>query len=265
MSLGERIKAQRKRCGMSQEKVAELTGVSRQAVAKWESGQSSPSTENLFRLEEIFGTTTDILLDTPAAGSGISAEQVCALYRADQAVQTAERLTQRRRNLLVALAVVGAYLLVYLLGRVFCTMPGSYSLTGWLLGDDPRQFSYLYGWLLHQRLFWIALLLSALPCLWGKYRFSAVTTAAFALGLLLGELLGPDPAGAPWGHGHDGWAIWGGIFLYSIVMGIALEGLFRRGLLRKGRPLWLWCILFVLGSAAIILLIKLGTPVPTGT
>ena len=255
MSLGERIKAQRKRCGMSQEKVAELTGVSRQAVAKWESGQSSPSTENLFRLAEIFGTTTDILLDAPAAGGGIPVEQ---------AGQTAERLSQRRRNLLASLAVVGGYLLVYLLGRAFGTAPGSYSLTGWLLGDDPRQFSYLYGWLLHQRLFWIALLLSALPCLWGKYRFSAVTTAAFALGLLLGELLGQDPAGAPWGHGHDGWAIWGGIFLYSIVMGIALEGLFRRGLLRKGRPLWLWCILFVLGSAAIILLIKLGTPVPLG-
>lgn len=35
MSLGERIKEQRKSCGMSQEKLAELVGVSRQAVTKW--------------------------------------------------------------------------------------------------------------------------------------------------------------------------------------------------------------------------------------
>lgn len=33
MSLGERIKEQRKACGLSQEKLAELVGVSRQAVA----------------------------------------------------------------------------------------------------------------------------------------------------------------------------------------------------------------------------------------
>lgn len=64
MSLGNRIKEQRKKCGLSQEKVAELVGVSRQAVTKWEVGQSAPSTKNLFRLAEIFGTTVDILLDS---------------------------------------------------------------------------------------------------------------------------------------------------------------------------------------------------------
>ena len=62
MTLGEKIKAQRKRNGLSQEKLAELAGVSRQAVTKWENGQSAPSTENLFRLAEIFGTTVDLLL-----------------------------------------------------------------------------------------------------------------------------------------------------------------------------------------------------------
>ena len=60
MTLGERIKNQRSRAGLSQERVAELVGVSRQSVTKWESGQSAPSTENLFRLAEIFGTTVDI-------------------------------------------------------------------------------------------------------------------------------------------------------------------------------------------------------------
>lgn len=40
MSLGERIKALRRRAGLSQEQVAEQVGVSRQAVAKWEAGGS---------------------------------------------------------------------------------------------------------------------------------------------------------------------------------------------------------------------------------
>lgn len=123
----------------------------------------------------------------------------------------------------------------------------------------------LYGWLLHQKLFWIALLISALPALWGKYRFSAAATAGFALGLMLGELAGPNPAGAPWGHSHDGWAIWGGCFLLSLAMGGVLERLTRRGLAVKSRGFLLWCALFALGMAAVVLLVKLGAPIPTGS
>lgn len=62
MTLGEKIKACRQQAGMSQEKVAELLGISRQAVTKWETNKSAPSTDNLFKLAEIFGTTVDLLL-----------------------------------------------------------------------------------------------------------------------------------------------------------------------------------------------------------
>ena len=75
MTLGERIKYQRTRAGLSQERVAELVGVSRQSVTKWESGQSAPSTENLFRLAEIFGTTVDMLLDIPDEKNSQSTDQ----------------------------------------------------------------------------------------------------------------------------------------------------------------------------------------------
>ena len=262
MTLGERIREQRKARGMSQEMVAGHLGVSRQAVAKWESGQSAPSAENLHRLAELLGTTAGSLLDSPAVGSG-AAEQAYALLRAEREAE--RRRSRRRRNLLAILAVAGAYLVIYLLGRIFGTAPGSYSLAGWLLGNEPRQLSYLYGWLLRQKLFWAALLISALPALWGKYRFSATASIGFALGLALGELAGPNPAGAPWGHGHDGWAIWGGCFLLSLAMGGVLERLSRRGLAVKSRAFLLWCALFVLGMAAVVLLVKLGTPVPTGS
>ena len=54
MDLGERIKALRQGKGLSQEKMAELIGLSRQAVTKWETNRSCPSTENLLKLAEIF-------------------------------------------------------------------------------------------------------------------------------------------------------------------------------------------------------------------
>ena len=62
MTLGERIKQCRQDAAMSQEKLAELLGVSRQAVTKWESDQSAPSTENLFKLADLFHTTVDSLV-----------------------------------------------------------------------------------------------------------------------------------------------------------------------------------------------------------
>lgn len=53
-SLGETIREQRKACKMTQEFVAESLGVSRQAVSKWESGASDPSTANLLALAKLF-------------------------------------------------------------------------------------------------------------------------------------------------------------------------------------------------------------------
>ena len=46
----------------SQEELAEMCGVSRQAVSKWESEQSLPEIEKIMSLSEIFGVTTDYIL-----------------------------------------------------------------------------------------------------------------------------------------------------------------------------------------------------------
>jgi transcriptional regulator with XRE-family HTH domain len=62
MNISERIQALRKAKGMSQEDLAERIGVSRQAISKWESGQSSPDIENVILLSDIFQVTTDYLL-----------------------------------------------------------------------------------------------------------------------------------------------------------------------------------------------------------
>lgn len=61
-SLGQVLKQHRTRCKMTQEFVAEVIGVSRQAVSKWESGASDPSTSNLFALAKIYGISAEDLL-----------------------------------------------------------------------------------------------------------------------------------------------------------------------------------------------------------
>jgi DNA-binding XRE family transcriptional regulator len=61
--LGEKIAYYRKERGLSQEKFAEYMGVSRQAVTKWESNISRPSSDNLIKLAKLFEVSIDVLLD----------------------------------------------------------------------------------------------------------------------------------------------------------------------------------------------------------
>ena len=72
-SLGEELKAQRLRCKMTQEFVADALGVSRQAVSKWETGAVDPSTSNLLALAKLYGMSAEELLKSVAhskAGGG---------------------------------------------------------------------------------------------------------------------------------------------------------------------------------------------------
>ncbi|MDO4976822.1 MAG: helix-turn-helix transcriptional regulator [Eubacteriales bacterium] len=61
-SLGGVLKQHRVDCKMTQEFVAETLGVSRQAVSKWESGASDPSTTNMMALAKLFGVEAEDLL-----------------------------------------------------------------------------------------------------------------------------------------------------------------------------------------------------------
>lgn len=62
MTLGEKIQLSRKKKGMSQEDLANLLNVSRQAVQKWESGASTPELNKLVEMSNIFEVSLDWLV-----------------------------------------------------------------------------------------------------------------------------------------------------------------------------------------------------------
>lgn len=62
MNLSEKIMMLRKKEGWSQEELANHLQISRQAVSKWESGQSMPDTDKIIQLSQLFHVTTDYLL-----------------------------------------------------------------------------------------------------------------------------------------------------------------------------------------------------------
>ncbi len=92
MHIGEKIVTLRKAAALSQEELAEAVGVSRQAVAKWETGESVPEIDRLVRLATRFAVTVDSLVrdEDPCAPGGspelaVDAATVEFLIRAKRA------------------------------------------------------------------------------------------------------------------------------------------------------------------------------------
>ena len=62
MNFSEKLQILRKNKGFTQEALADRLGVSRQAVAKWESGQIYPDISNLIQLSELMSVSVDYLV-----------------------------------------------------------------------------------------------------------------------------------------------------------------------------------------------------------
>ncbi|MCC8048527.1 MAG: helix-turn-helix domain-containing protein [Oscillospiraceae bacterium] len=63
MTFGNKILRLRKEKGLSQDALAELLGVSRQAISKWELGETMPDISNVIQLSQFFHVSMDFLLN----------------------------------------------------------------------------------------------------------------------------------------------------------------------------------------------------------
>lgn len=86
--LGERIRQARARKTMRQSDLAKMLGISRSAVANWESGDGSrPSLENLSKI----AIATDCGVDWLATGRGAPTDEILALRDIDIVHESDER------------------------------------------------------------------------------------------------------------------------------------------------------------------------------
>ncbi len=67
MTIGERIQILRKNNGLSQEELAQKILVSRQTVSQWETDQTVPSVDNIYRLKEVLNVSFDELMSDEKA------------------------------------------------------------------------------------------------------------------------------------------------------------------------------------------------------
>lgn len=90
MRFEEKIVEFRKQKGLSQEELAEQLGVSRQAVSRWELGQTLPDIPNLLQLCELFGVSADYLVkdeEQNVEKSDQSAKSIAKLIREREKVR----------------------------------------------------------------------------------------------------------------------------------------------------------------------------------
>lgn len=77
MKLSDKIQILRKEKGYSQEELAVIYGVSRQAISKWEADIALPEVEKIMILSNTFHVTTDVLLRDELELSGAKKVQTC--------------------------------------------------------------------------------------------------------------------------------------------------------------------------------------------
>ena len=99
MNLGERITTLRKEKDISQGDLAKRLNVSRQAVSKWEQGQSSPDTAKLIQLAELLGTQVEYLATgTKPEPSSVVLNVVETVERVEEKVVVKEVIRHVRRK-----------------------------------------------------------------------------------------------------------------------------------------------------------------------
>ena len=118
MILAEKIVRLRKQQGWSQEELAARLQISRQSVSKWESMNSIPDLDKIVRLSQIFGVSTDYLLNDDAqpeeaCGAAEPGLRHVSLEEANRYLKLA-RISAGRIAGAVALCILSPVLLIVL-------------------------------------------------------------------------------------------------------------------------------------------------------
>lgn len=96
MTLGEKIAKQRKENNYTQEQLAEILGVSRQSISKWESDIAYPETDKLIKMGKLFDCSMDYLLKDEITEK--TGQEVGETVSAIEKIHTALRRQCRERK-----------------------------------------------------------------------------------------------------------------------------------------------------------------------
>lgn len=112
MTMGQRITAQRKKLGLSQEALGDQLGVSRQAISKWETDGAVPDVDKLIALSRLFGVSVGWLLGVEAPETQENELSEAQLKMVAQLVKQAQPVPHKAWRTLLVAAIAMIALLV---------------------------------------------------------------------------------------------------------------------------------------------------------
>ena len=115
MEFNNKLYELRKQKGFSQEELANRLNVSRQTIAKWEVGESTPDMENLVAISELFEISLDeLVLNKVPEEADTSAQVVKSEFYSDikENVLTDENRKKAKKGLKIAAIVLGIIVLI---------------------------------------------------------------------------------------------------------------------------------------------------------
>ena len=128
MTLGEKLSKLRKEYNYTQEQLADILGVSRQSISKWESDIAYPETEKLIELEKLFECSMDYLLKdevTEKTGASVSestfTEKVTEISKK---VMTDKNKGKAKKILKIIVIILAVFLVVDIISMIlyFCVL-----------------------------------------------------------------------------------------------------------------------------------------------
>ena len=98
IEVANRLQQLRKAKGLSQEELAQILGLSRQAISKWERAETSPDTDNLVCLARLYNISIDKLLDTNESMEEI--KERIAQERIDEIDNNKEEMVEEEKEVI---------------------------------------------------------------------------------------------------------------------------------------------------------------------
>lgn len=120
MTLGEKIVKQRKELNYTQEQLADILGVSRQSISKWESDIAYPETDKLIELRKLFDCSMDYLLrDEVTEKSGVqNSDFTGKVEEISRKVMTDKNKVKVKKGLKIIGIIFGVVLMIDIISMI---------------------------------------------------------------------------------------------------------------------------------------------------
>lgn len=127
MGYHERLIELRKKNNYTQEELAGIIGVSRQAISKWESGMANPDIEKLIKLSELYGCSIDYIVgnDNKIDENRTNDELNKNIDEANNSENNNDNIDKRKKKINIIMSCLSAAVIISIIVNMFAVSTAS--------------------------------------------------------------------------------------------------------------------------------------------